>query len=172
MRVNEFVKWIYPQAHSMGDISPIFTTAQAALESGWGKSAIGNNLFGITKGSSWTGAVQLVTTTEYFSRSDVKFKLPEKVIQVEQVGDKRYKYTVKRLFRDYDCVADCLADHMAILQKPGYKDAWPYRKYPKRFVRAIVDGIGSKYATSPDYVETMDKLFDMVEDAARKEGLL
>lgn len=172
MKVNEFVKWIYPQAQDMGEINPIFTTAQAALESGWGKSAIGNNLFGITKGSSWKGAVQLVTTTEYFSLPDVKFKQPEKVLEVKQVGEKRYKYTVKRIFRDYDTVADCLADHLAILKKPGYKDAWPYRQDPKRFVRAIVDNIGSKYATSPDYVETMDNLFDMVEDAARKEGLL
>ena len=40
MTVNEFVKWIYPQAKLAGDIDPIFTTAQAALESGWGKAAI------------------------------------------------------------------------------------------------------------------------------------
>ena len=64
MTVKDFVKWIYPQARKMGEINPVFVTAQAALESGWGKSAIGNNLFGITKGSSWKGAVRLVTTTE------------------------------------------------------------------------------------------------------------
>ena len=52
MTVKDFVKWIYPQARKMGEINPVFVTAQAALESGWGKSAIGNNLFGITKGSS------------------------------------------------------------------------------------------------------------------------
>lgn len=81
MTVKDFVKWIYPQARKMGEINPVFVTAQAALESGWGKSAIGNNLFGITKGSSWKGAVRLVTTTEYFSRPDVGFKAPEKVLQ-------------------------------------------------------------------------------------------
>lgn len=172
MKVNDFVKWIYPQAKAMGGISPVFVTAQAALESGWGKSTIGNNLFGITRGSSWKGAVQLVTTTEYFSRPDVSFRAPEEVLGVKQVGDKRYKYTVKRLFRDYDTVADCLADHLAILKKPGYKDAWPYRNDPREYVRRIQDAVGSKYATSPDYVDTMDKLFRMVEDAARKEGLL
>ena len=38
MTVKEFVKWIYPAA-KCGEISPVFVTAQAALESGWGKSA-------------------------------------------------------------------------------------------------------------------------------------
>ena len=125
MTVKDFVKWIYPQARKMGEINPVFVTAQAALESGWGKSAIGNNLFGITKGSSWKGAVRLVTTTEYFSRPDIGFKAPEKVLQVVRLSEKRYRYTVKRLFRDYDSVADCLADHLAILKKPGFADAWP-----------------------------------------------
>ena len=171
MRVDEFVKWIYPQAKKMGEIHPVFVTAQAALESGWGKSAIGNNLFGITKGSTWKGAVQLVTTTENFSRPDVTFKAPEKVMQVVKVGERRYKYTVKRLFRDYDTVSDCLSDHLAILKKPGYADAWPYRNDPKAFVRKLVDGIGSKYATAPNYVEAMDKVFQMVENVVLKERL-
>ena len=48
MTPKEFVAWIYPAAERIGEISPLFVTAQAALESGWGKSAIGNNLFGIT----------------------------------------------------------------------------------------------------------------------------
>lgn len=97
MTPKEFINWIYPEA-AKGDISAVFVTAQAALESGWGKSAIGNNLFGITKGS-WTGAVELVTTTEYFNRPDVSFKAPEKVLSVTNLGNGRYKYNVKRLFR-------------------------------------------------------------------------
>lgn len=171
MTVKDFVKWIYPQARKMGEINPVFVTAQAALESGWGKSAIGNNLFGITKGSSWKGAVRLVTTTEYFSRPDVGFKDPEKVLQVVRLSEKRYRYTVKRLFRDYDSVADCLADHLAILKKPGFADAWPYRNDAKEYVRRIVDNVGPKYATSPDYVATMDKLFLMVEKVVWEEEL-
>ncbi len=171
MIVSEFVKWIYPQAKKMGEIDPVFVTAQAALESGWGKSAIGNNLFGITKGSTWRGAVQLVNTTEYFTTPNVTFKAPEKVMSVTKLGEKRYKYAVKRLFRDYDSVADCLADHFVLLKKPGYADAWPYRKDARQYVRKIVDGIGSKYATSPDYVQTMDKVFRMVENVVREERL-
>lgn len=161
MTVKDFVAWVYPEARK-GEISPVFVVAQAALESGWGKSGIGNNLFGITKGS-WTGPVELVTTTEYFNRPNVSFKAPEKVLSVEELGGGRYKYRVKRLFRQYDTVGDCLADHMAILKKPGYADAWPYRGDPDKFVEKIQDSVGSKYATAPDYVTTMKKLFRMVE---------
>lgn len=171
MKPNEFVKWIYPQAKETGEISPVFVTAQAALESGWGASAIGNNLFGITKGSSWTGPVRLVTTTEWFSRPDVKFKAPEEVLRVVLKGHGRYKYTVRRLFRDYATVADCLRDHLSILKKPGYADAWPYRGDARQYVRRIMDAVGSRYATSPSYVETMDRLFRMVERVVEEEGL-
>lgn len=161
MTVKDFVAWVYPEAFK-GEISPVFVVAQAALESGWGKSGIGNNLFGITKGSC-TGPVELVTTTEYFNRPNVSFKAPEKVLSVEELGGGRYKYRVKRLFRQYDTVSDCLKDHLAILKKPGYADAWPYRSDPDKFVEKIQDCVGSRYATSPDYVTTMKKLFRMIE---------
>lgn len=161
MTVKDFVTWVYPEA-CKGEISPLFVTAQAALESGWGKSGIGNNLFGITKGS-WTGPVELVTTTEYFNRPDVQFKAPEKVLSVTPLGNGRYKYSVKRFFRKYDCLADCLADHLAILKKPGYADAWPYRNNPDKFVEKIQDCVGGRYATAPNYVDTMKKIFRMVE---------
>lgn len=171
MTVNEFVKWIYPQAKTMGEIDPVFVTAQAALESGWGKAAIGNNLFGITKGSRWNGAVQLVATTEYFKTPDKAFAAPETVINVTPLPGGVYKYAVKRLFRDYSTVADCLKDHLDILQNPGYADAWPYRDRARLYVQKIQDDTGSKYATSANYVATMNKLFVMVEKAVKEEGL-
>lgn len=171
MTVKSFVRTLYPQAKQQTEIDPIFVVAQAALESGWGKHAIGNNLFGITRGSSWTGAVQLVTTTEYFSRPNVSFHAPEEVIRIEQLGRHRYRYTVKRLFRDYPSLAHCLADHFALLQRPQFADAWPYRKSPELYVRKLVDGVGGKYATDPNYVQTMDKLFHMVRRVVREEGL-
>ena len=171
MTIDDFVKWIYPQAKKMGEISPIFVTAQAALESGWGKSAIGKNLFGITKGSSWKGRTQLVTTTEYFSTTSVRFSSPECVVKVVKVSDRRYKYIVKRLFRDYDSVADCLADHLSILKKPQFADAWPFRNDAKQYVRKIEDLVGGKYATSPSYVETMDKMIQIVINSINKQKL-
>ena len=171
MRVSDFVAWIYPKAKGMNEIDPLFVTAQAALESGWGKSAIGNNLFGITKGTAWAGPVQLVKTTEYFSTPNVSFKAPEEVLNVTKVGERKYKYSVKRLFRDYDTVGDCLRDHLRILKKKGYADAWPYRKDAKEYVRRIVDSVGSKYATDPNYVDTMYKVIEMVKSEVIKQQL-
>ena len=52
---------------------------------------------------------------------------------------------------------------MAILKKPGYADAWPYKDNPDKFVEKIQDCVGSRYATAPDYISTMKKLFRMIE---------
>ena len=71
----EFVKKVYPAAERLakaGGVSPLFVTAQAALETGWEIRGIGNNIFGITKGS-WTGDVSLELTTEYFKTPTVAF---------------------------------------------------------------------------------------------------
>lgn len=162
MTIKEFINWVYPYAEQT-DIDPIFVTAQAALESGWGKSSIGNNIFGITKGSSWNGAVQLVTTTEYFTSDNISLKAPEKILSINKINDSKYKYKVKRLFRDYDSVAECLKDHTKILQGKNYIDAWPYRHDRYEFIKRIQDSVGGKYATSPEYVETMNKMFKIVE---------
>ena len=99
----EFVKKVYPAAARLaeaGGVNPLFVTAQAALETGWKIRGIGNNIFGITKGS-WTGPVSLELTTEYFKTPTVTFKAPERVVSVDQVAPDRYKYRVYRLFRVY-----------------------------------------------------------------------
>lgn len=46
MTNKEFALWVYNAAKNVSDIDPLFVAAQAALESGWGKSGIGNKLFG------------------------------------------------------------------------------------------------------------------------------
>lgn len=170
MTQKDFVKWVYPSAKN-GEIDPLFVTAQAALETGWGKSAIGNNLFGITKGSSWTGKTQLVTTTEYFDNASKKFKSPECVLKIQKVSDNRYKYTVKRLFRDYDTLEECLADHLSVLKKSGYADAWKYRNDGRTFARKIVDTVGARYATDPDYANKIISIMNTVERIVKEEKL-
>jgi flagellar protein FlgJ len=46
-------------------VSPKILLAQAAIETGWGRSVVGNNLFGIKAGSSWTGDRVEAATHEY-----------------------------------------------------------------------------------------------------------
>lgn len=158
MTKTEFVKWLYPSA-KLGDINPVFTITQAALETGWGKTKIGEfNLFGVTKGSSWKGDTILVLTTEIFDTPDRKFLAPEKVVSITKVvmnGNIRYKYKVYRLFRKYKSLSEALSDHQRILQLPGYSDAWPYRKSATEYAKRICDNRGSKYATDPNYLKSM-----------------
>jgi flagellar protein FlgJ len=42
-----------------------FTVAEAALESGWGAHAPGNNLFGVKATPDWKGAVTTLETSEF-----------------------------------------------------------------------------------------------------------
>lgn len=175
----DFVKKVYPAAKRLHEekpndsIHPIFETAQAALERGWSLDGrLPNNLFGITKGSSWTGKTQLVRTTEYFSNSNVKFKSPEMIIgKPEKLSNGNYKYTVYRLFRVYNTLEDCLYDHQELFRKSGYADAWPYRNNPREFVKRLMDNTGWKYATGPEYIKTMLSIISTVEEIVKEQKL-
>lgn len=46
-------------------VSPKILLAQTAIETGWGRSVVGNNLFGIKAGPSWTGQKVDAATHEY-----------------------------------------------------------------------------------------------------------
>lgn len=170
----EFVRKVYPAAvrlYQVGGVHPFFVTAQAALETGWKIKGIGNNIFGITKGSSWTGPVSLELTTEYFKTPDVKFKTPERIVSVEQVAPDKYRYRVYRYFRNFASIDECLDNHLELLRKPGYADAWPYRNDPKEFARRLVDNTGAKYATAPDYAAVMASMIDTVDRIVKENGL-
>lgn len=161
---REFARNIYVVAQKATDIAPEFVTAQAILESGWGKVRVGKyNLFGITKGSRWTGKTVLIKTHEYFNTPNRTFIAPERVVSVCKCkSGNRWYYTVYRLFKDFDSLADCLAEHSRLLQKPGFADAWPYRHDAEEFARRICDNKRSKYATSPDYLRQMLSLIASV----------
>lgn len=162
MTNKEFAKMVYAAAEKCSDISPLFITAQAALESGWGKSKVGDfNLFGITKGS-WTGKTVLVRTTEIHSTDKVKYIEPEKCLAINKLPSGKYRYSVMRLFRDYGSLEACLADHLTILQKPHFAHAWPYRKCPDLFANKLQSG-QMKYATDPNYVSTMKAVIQTVK---------
>jgi flagellar protein FlgJ len=66
--VADFIRQVGPlmrdAAQQLG-VSPRILLAQAAIETGWGRSVVGNNLFGIKAGPSWTGATVSAATHEY-----------------------------------------------------------------------------------------------------------
>ena len=161
MTNKEFAQWVYDAAKSL-DIDPIFVTAQAALETGWGKSRIGKyNLFGITKGT-WTGRTQLVKTREVHSTANYAYFAPEKVISVEALPSGRYRYIVMRLFRDYDTLEQCLEDYIAIFKKPHFAHAWCFRHDGAKFADAIQSG-RMKYATDPKYNSILKSVMNTIK---------
>lgn len=117
-------------------ILPSLTIAQAILESNWGKSAIGTNLFGIKAGSSWKGKVQLVWTTEY--ENGVRIK-------------------IQANFRDYDSLDDSIADHAKLLKLKRYTKV----REAKDYKTACVEIQKAGYATDPNYAV---KLISLIEN--------
>lgn len=161
---KQFCRAIYNAAKNINEISPIFVAAQACLESAWGARVIGKyNCFGITKGSNWTGKTVLVLTSEVFKSPSVRFNPPEKVVSITKTSSGNYRYKVYRLFKDFSSWEDCLREHLRLFQKPGYTDAWAYRKNPREFAKRIADNKGCKYATDPNYYKTMCAMISSVE---------
>ena len=132
--------------------------AQAALETGWGKAAIQNNLFGVKADSSWTGPKQLVVTTEILS--DGNYPFPE-VISCTKRADGKYNYVCKDWFRVYLNEADSFADHAQFLKvNSNYKDI-------EDMLAQWVDGDAEKvcdalehdhYATGVGYANTLKSI--------------
>lgn len=130
------------------------SAAQFILESGYGKSELGqnaNNMFGMKKslsGNTWTGSTWDGTSV-YTKKTQ------------EQNADGSYE-TITADFRKYPCVEDSVADHSAYLlgAKNGrslrYKGIKGMTDY-KKVAQLIKDG---GYATSLTYV---DKLCSIIE---------
>lgn len=160
MKPQEFKTMLFPGAleiEKQYGIPALFTVAQAALESGWGNAAIGNNLFGIKAGAAYTGKKKLVTTTEYHNTNDVKY--PE-IISITQLPNGRFRYVVKDWFRDYDSIQDCLQGHANVLLLPRYKNAFLHKDDPNKFAEEIEKG---GYATAPGYANLIKPIIAMLK---------
>ncbi len=105
--------------------------AQAALETGWGSSSIGNakNLFGI-KGTGPAGSVT-VPTQEYRNGRMV---------------------TENAAFRKYNSWQESIADHSRLLQNARYAKAMQYKNDPDQFARELQK---AGYATDPEYASKL-----------------
>lgn len=166
MTPKEFKKTYWPDIEAVcreTGLNPLFVAAQAALETGWGESAIGNNLFGITAGDKWTGAVQTVRTFEYFDDDQQGHRF-NKVYSITRTRDGWYKYAVDRAFRDYTSVRDCLLDHSRVLMRKRYAPAMPYKDDVYQFAYWIA-ACGYCTAKPGDYAGLLLKLAKMIEKA-------
>ena len=112
--------------------------AQAILETGWGKSSIGDakNLFGI-KGTGPAGTI---------------------VVNTKECYDGKNYVTIKDGFRKYNSWQESIDDHGKLLQGSRYKsalDAYKANHNADEYARGIHK---AGYATSPTYSQTLISL--------------
>ena len=147
--VKEWLVAAAPTAKKIG-CTPAAVVAQAVLETGWGASAIGNNLFGIKAGASWTGKRQYVLTREVFNGQSVMI----------------YDW-----FRDYDSPADSFADHFNFLYNNSrYAIAGVFDPKDEKTDEEYFDALQrAGYATDPHYSATLSAVKRLVLQFANIE---
>jgi len=160
MTPEEFVKTYLPEAKKVENetgFNYLITLTQGALESGWGKKALGNNFFGIKWSEGNKQDKQLITTTEYHSKDSVKY--PEVISIVKQTNG-TFKYTVKDWFRKYKTPAEGFEDHISFfLKNPRYSKALLVKNNPVKFFEEISK---AGYATAPDYADQLKSVMNSV----------
>lgn len=146
---EEFLRTLRPHAEQAAreiGVDPDALLAQAALETGWGRSVPCNaqgecsfNLFGIKAGSQWSGATVNVPTLEFESGIPVR--------KVER-------------FRAYDSPADSFRDYAALIRDSSrYAGARGAGANVEAFAAALQQG---GYATDPNYAQKIAAVADEV----------
>lgn len=144
---ESFMQSVWPAAEKAAaelGVSPKVLVAQAALETGWGRSTMktatgeaGNNFFGIKSHGGWAGDQVRAVTHEF--RDGVR--------QVESAA-----------FRVYQSVEDSFNDFVAFLKdNPRYRGALAVADKPHQFVDALQK---AGYATDPDYASKLKHIMD------------
>ncbi|MDT4794101.1 flagellar rod assembly protein/muramidase FlgJ [compost metagenome] len=142
---NEFIETLLPMAEKAAErigVDPRYLVAQAALETGWGKSIIregdgssSHNLFGIKAHKSWDGDSARVLTTEY-------------------KGGKAVKEAAS--FRSYNSFEQSFHDYVSFLQNNDrYQEALDSADQPEQFVRELQK---AGYATDPQYARKITQI--------------
>ncbi|BAW24908.1 MULTISPECIES: flagellar assembly peptidoglycan hydrolase FlgJ [Pseudomonas] len=137
---DEFVATMLPMAEQAAKrigIDPRYLVAQAALETGWGKSVMRNtdgssshNLFGIKATGNWQGEQARAITSEFRDGQFVK---------------------ETAAFRSYDSYQDSFHDLVNLLQgNSRYQDALASADNPEQFARELQK---AGYATDPGYAK-------------------
>jgi flagellar protein FlgJ len=117
------------QAAQQLGVSPRLLLAQAAIETGWGRAMVGNNLFGIKAGSAWSGARVTAPTHEYENGQLV---------------------TISDSFRAYPSFEASVNDFVSLVsQSSRYQAALGKGEDAGGYAQALISG---GWATDIDYV--------------------
>jgi peptidoglycan hydrolase FlgJ len=154
----DFVRSMLPHAEQAArelGVDPHALLAQAALETGWGKSVPCNsrgdcsyNLFGIKATGQWSGASVSVPTLEF--EDGVAVRKAER-------------------FRAYDSPADSFRDYASLIRNnPRYENALGAGSDVATFASALQQG---GYATDPNYARKIVAVARELRDlTASEEG--
>lgn len=169
MASKEFTDAYYPFAldtEKKTGISALAIMAQAAWESGWGKHAPGNMMFGVKDTDGVNGNEQLITTTEYSSRVDCK---PEalglvsiiRIVPVTIGGVRKFKYVGNAYFKKYNTPEESFTDHANFfLKNTRYSEALKVKADPVKFIAAIAK---AGYATDPAYAKNLTSIIKTIQ---------
>lgn len=160
-----FLEAIRPAAEQAAKelgVSPRSLMAQAALETGWGRSMprhhsgeSGFNVFGIKAGRSWQGEVIKADTEEFVQGRSTR--------QIEA-------------FRAYDSIEQSFADHTRLVSTSRrYQAALNTGEDTAAFAQALQQG---GYATDPRYADklvavaqTVDRVLASAPESPRNQGV-
>jgi hypothetical protein len=164
----DFVRLFGPYARASEaktGVPGLVTLAQAAVESGWGARAAGNNFFGIkAKPSDAPGTRQLWRTREVLSRPDVR-SFPE-VISVTRRPDGKYNYVVRDWFRVFPSPELAFVGHGEFLRRnKRYAPAFNVGGDPYRFAAEVAK---AGYATDPSYTKVVHSVMRLLERSGWK----
>jgi len=142
---DEFVNAMLPMAKEAAariGVDPRYLVAQAALETGWGKSVMrqpdgssSHNLFGIKASQNWKGDSARAITSEFRNGQMVK-----------ETAE----------FRSYASYSDSFHDLVNLLQgNSRYQDVLKSADNPEQFVRELQK---AGYATDPNYARKISHI--------------
>ncbi|WP_339504646.1 flagellar assembly peptidoglycan hydrolase FlgJ [Pseudomonas sp. RL_105y_Pfl2_101] len=142
---DEFINAMLPMAKEAADrigLDPRYLVAQAALETGWGKSVMrqpdggsSHNLFGIKASANWKGDSARAITSEFRNGAMVK-----------ETAE----------FRSYASYRDSFHDLVNLLQSNSrYQDVLKSADNPEQFVRELQK---AGYATDPHYASKISNI--------------
>ena len=147
-KAQAFIQSILPSVQSAAaalGVSPVAILAQAALETGWGSHAPGNNLFGTKAGGSWQGA-SLSRLTQEFAGGAAEMD--------------------EAAFRAYQSAADSVRNYaQMMLDSPRYQDVRGHGGDIAGFASALQH---SGYATDPHYAR---KLLAVAQSPTMRQAL-
>ncbi|OYV37830.1 MAG: flagellar rod assembly protein/muramidase FlgJ [Thiomonas sp. 20-64-5] len=129
-QARQFIASILPSVQTAAKqigVAPVAILAQAALETGWGQHAPGNNVFGVKAGAGWNGGTVQTLTQEFRNG-------------VASVGT--------AAFRAYQNMAESVQNYAALLARPRYQSARNQGNDISAFASALQR---SGYATDPHY---------------------